>query len=52
MVWRGVVGAHLTDITFDTVSMHIDDSMQMEARLSRGATADEVLVALAGWWAC
>ena len=51
MVWTGAVGAHLTDITFDTVSMHVEDSALMAARLPVAATADEVLVALADWWA-
>ena len=50
MVWTGAVGAHLTDIAFDAVSLHVDDSALTAARLPVAATADEVLVALAGWW--
>ena len=51
MVWTGAVGAHLTGIAFDTVSLHVDDSALMAARLPTVATADEVLAALGGWWA-
>ena len=51
IVWNGVVGTHLTDVSFDTVSMHIDDSAVMESRLSAPPTAEAVLAALAGWWA-
>ena len=50
IVWNGVVGAHLTDVSFDTVSMHVDDSALMAARVSRQASAEEVLAALADWW--
>ena len=50
MVWTGAVGAHLTDVSFDTVSLHVDDSAVMAARVSRQATAEEVLAVLAGWW--
>jgi hypothetical protein len=51
MVWSGRVGAYVTNVDFDTVSMHVDDGAQMSAQLSVSATADEVLAALAGWWA-
>ena len=51
MVWSGVVGTRLTEVVFDTVSLHVDDSAQMTARLSRPAQAEEVLAALANWWA-
>jgi hypothetical protein len=50
IVWKGVVGAYLTDISFDTVSMHVDDSALMSSRLPKQATTEEVLAALAGWW--
>ena len=50
-VWSGSVGTHLTNVLFDTVSMHVDDSAVMAARVPRQATSDEVLAALAGWWA-
>lgn len=50
MVWTGAVGTQLTDIAFDTVSLHVEDSALMAARLPVAATADEVLRALAGWW--
>ena len=50
MVWTGAVGTHLTDIIFDTVSMHVDDSTLMAARLPGPATAEDVLTALVGWW--
>ena len=51
MVWSGAVGAYVTNVVFDTVSMYVDDSALMAARLPVAATADEVLVALADWWA-
>jgi hypothetical protein len=51
MVWTGAVGTYLTDIAFDTVSLHVDDSAVMAARLTRPATAIDVLAALAEWWA-
>ena len=51
MVWSGSVATHLTNVLFDTVSMHVDDSAVMAARVPRQATSDEVLAALAGWWA-
>jgi hypothetical protein len=50
IVWSGRVGAHVSGIDFDTISMHVDDSAQMTARLSKPAQAEEVLAALAGWW--
>ena len=31
MVWTGAVGAHLRGIAFDTVSLHVDDSVLMAA---------------------
>jgi hypothetical protein len=51
IVWSGVVGTELSGLTFDTVSLHIEDSTVMAARLPRRATTEEVLVALADWWA-
>ena len=51
MVWSGAVGAHLTDIVFGTISLHVNDSALMAARLPVSASVDEVLVALADWWA-
>jgi hypothetical protein len=51
IVWSGIVGAYVSNVAFDAVSMHVDDSAQMAARLPVAATADEVLAALAGWWA-
>ena len=51
IVWKGAVGAHLTGITFDAVSMHVDDSAVMESRLSAPPTAEAILAALVGWWA-
>ena len=33
------------------VSMHVDDSALMAARVSGRAGAEEVLAALASWWA-
>ena len=51
MVRSGAVGAHLTDIVFGTISLHVNDSALMAARLPVSASVDEVLVALADWWA-
>jgi hypothetical protein len=31
MVWRGAVGAHLTGVIFDAVSLHVDDGQTMLA---------------------
>ena len=33
MVWRGAVGAYVTDVAFDAVSMHVDDSALLAARI-------------------
>ena len=51
MVWVGLLGAHLTEVAFDTVSMHVDDSALLAARLSAPVTTESVLAALAEWWA-
>ena len=32
IVWTGAIGAHLTGIAFDTVSLHVDDGALMAAR--------------------
>jgi hypothetical protein len=50
IVWKGGVGADLLGIRFDAVSMHVDDSAQMTARVSKQRGADEILAALASWW--
>ena len=50
VVWSGAVGTYLTGVTFDTVSLHVDDNRLLEARLPRRATGEEVLAAVAGWW--
>jgi hypothetical protein len=50
IVWKGDVGAHLSGISFDAVSMHVDDSARMAARVSGHRGAEEVLAALADWW--
>ena len=51
MVWRGPVGAYLTDVAFDAVSMHVDDRALLAARVSVPVTSEDVLAALAEWWA-
>ena len=51
IVWTGAVGSQLKEIAFDTISLHVDDGVLMAARLPAAATADEVLSALASWWA-
>ena len=51
MVWVGLVGAHLTEVAFDSVAMHVDTSALLAARLSAPVTAEGVLAALAEWWA-
>lgn len=51
MVWSGAVGTLLSGVNFDTVCLHIEDSTTMAARLPKRASAEEVLAALAEWWA-
>ena len=51
MVWKGAVGAYVSNIAFDAISMHVEDSALMADRVSSQAPADEVLAALANWWA-
>jgi hypothetical protein len=50
IVWTGALGTQMSGVTFDTVCLHVEDSSAMAARLSRLATAEEDLAALAGWW--
>ena len=50
LVWSGVVGAQVSSIAFDAVSMHVDDGMRMRAMVGDQPTADLVLSVLAGWW--
>ena len=50
IVWSGAVGAHVRDIAFDAVSMHVDDGVRMLATVGERPTADHVLSVLAGWW--
>ena len=38
IVWSGAVGAYLTNVVFDTVSMHVDDSALMANRVSAQAS--------------
>ena len=51
IVWAGSVDAHVTEVTFDTVCLRVDDSALMASRLPRQASAKEGLATLAGWWA-
>ena len=51
IVWSGKIGTQLSGVSFDTVCLHVEDSTQMAARLPRQASAEEVLAALAEWWA-
>ena len=41
----------MTEVAFDTVSMHVDDSALLAARLSAPVTAEGALAAPAEWWA-
>ena len=50
IVWSGAVGAHVCDVAFDAVSMHVDDGVRMLATVGDQPTADLVLSVLAGWW--
>jgi hypothetical protein len=50
LVWSGVVGAQVSSIAFDAISMHVDDCVRMLATVGDQPTADLVLSVLAGWW--
>jgi hypothetical protein len=50
LVWSGVVGAQVSSVAFDAISMHVDDGVRMLARVGEQPTADLVLSVLAGWW--
>ena len=50
LIWSGVVGAHVSSMSFDAISMHVDDSVRMLAAVGDQPTADLVLSVLAGWW--
>jgi hypothetical protein len=51
IVWHGNVGAEITGISFDAVSMNIADGERMAALAERKIVdADTVLAALANWW--
>ena len=50
LIWSGVVGAHVSSMSFDAISMHVDDSVRMLAAVGDQPTADHVLSVLAGWW--
>ena len=50
LIWSGVVGAHVSSMSFDAISMHVDDGVRMRATVGDQPTADLVLSVLAGWW--
>ena len=50
LVWSGVIGAQVSSIAFDAISMHVDDGVRMLARVGEQSTADLVLSVLEGWW--
>jgi hypothetical protein len=51
IVWQGNVGAKLDGVTFDAVSMNVEDGERL-ASLAGNEIADveTVLAALADWW--
>src|SRR4029079_7296334 len=50
LVWSGVVGAHVSSMSFDAISMHVDDSVRMRAAPGDQPTAALVLGVLAARW--
>jgi hypothetical protein len=51
IVWQGNVGAILHGVTFDAVSMNVEDGERMAALTAEKAVdAESVLAALADWW--
>ena len=51
IIWRGFVGSHICDVTFDTVSMNLQDGERLSSRVGDETLTEEVaLVALAEWW--
>jgi hypothetical protein len=51
-VWQGSVGAYISGVTFDAVSLSTDDGARMTSLIGgRPATADVVESTLANWWA-
>ena len=51
IVWRGLVGSNVGDVTFDTLSMNLQDGERLNARVGEEKlTAGVALGALAEWW--
>jgi hypothetical protein len=51
IVWQGNVGARLHGVTFDAVSMNVEDGERLAALAgSEIAAVETVLAALADWW--
>lgn len=51
IVWQGCVGADVSGLTFDAMSMSVDDAEQFNTR--RGGvvlTAEVVITTLSEWW--
>jgi hypothetical protein len=52
IVWHGNVGVEIMGVSFDAVSMNIDDGERMAVLAgAKIVDADTVLAALADWWA-
>ena len=34
LIWSGVVGAHVSSMSFDAISMHVDDSVRCSPQLA------------------
>ena len=34
LIWSGVVGAHVSSMSFDAISMHVDDSVRCSQQLA------------------
>lgn len=51
VAWRGLLGALVTEVEFDCVSLNVADAAKLE-RLLQGRGVRDVLAAIAEWWCC
>ena len=51
IVWRGYVGSDIRDVTFDTLSINLQDGERLTARFGdRRFTTEEAVATLSAWW--
>ena len=51
IVWTGGIGATISGISFDAISMHVEDAARISAQGGKGSLTQRVVVeALADWW--